>query len=488
MKFLPRSLFSRLMIVFLIGLIIAQGVGLTIMLQDRGESLSQASGVQSVRRIADTVLLFDAVNETERERLVKLLSSPSMRILITPQLPASFVGLIDQRSIESPQSQMFTSVLQRILGRDREIRLVVLERDRATQLAVNEPRRAMTYPRSEVAGAVGYGHSAQSLNRAHMRASVVAQIRLQDGNWVVFDSQLQAESASWPYRVMISLLVLLIAVVVMAFVGVRWVTRPLKQFALAATELGKNIDRPPLPEMGPAEVIQAARALNGMQARLSRYLQDRTRILAAMSHDLKTPITRMRLRAELLDDGHVREKFTRDLAELESMVSGTLDFMRGLEGTEALQPVDLNALLESLQADARELGHRVEISGVAEEPFECRPSALKRCLSNLIENAIKYGDAAHVRLMTSPDALHIVIKDEGPGVPATELERLFEPFYRLESSRNRDHGGTGLGLTIARSIAEQHGGTLILKNGVDQGLESHLILPINRSKLSRPSC
>ena len=272
-------------------------------------------------------------------------------------------------------------------------------------------------------------------------------------------------------------LVLIFAVVLLAVFGVRWVTRPLKNFALAATELGKNINRPPLAETGPFEVVQAARALNGMQARSSRYLHDRTRILAAMSHDLKTPITRMRLRAELLDDEPIRDKFTRDLTELEGMVAGTLDYMRGIETSEKVQLLDINALLESLQDDARELGQSIEIIGSSATPFPCRPQAMKRCLSNLLENAIKYGGAAQVQVLQLPGSLHLVVSDQGPGVPIEELDRLFDPFYRLDSSRNRAHGGTGLGLTIARSIAEQHGGTLALRNGAKRGLECHLDLP-----------
>jgi signal transduction histidine kinase len=302
---------------------------------------------------------------------------------------------------------------------------------------------------------------------------------LRDGQWVVFDSQLQPEVWTWPYRALLSALVLIVAVVLLAIFGVRWVTRPLKNFAAAATELGKNINRPPLAETGPLEVIQASRALNGMQTRLSRYLDDRTRILAAMSHDLKTPITRMRLRAELLDDEKIKEKFTRDLSELEAMVTGTLDFMRGIETSEAMQLLDINALLESIQEDARESDQSIQIIGHSSMPYQCRPQAMKRCLSNLLENAIKYGGSAQVQVMQLPASLHIVISDQGPGVPADKLERLFDPFYRLESSRNRDHGGTGLGLTIARSIAEQHGGTLTLKNGVKKGVECHLDLPIS---------
>lgn len=462
MKILPRSLFSRLMIIFLVGLVLAQGISLTVMLQDRGEYLSRASGIQSVRRIADTVIVFDAASESERTRLVKLLSSPMMRISITPQRPKLSTDRVSQETTDSRQTVMFSSILQRALGREREMQLVVLDRSSV------RPHR----PQSSTA--------AQGQHHSHMGVFVVAQIRLQDGNWAIFDSQLQPEATSWPYRVLISLLVLLFAVFMLAIVGVRWVTRPLKKFAEAATEIGKNIDRPPLPETGPLEVAQAARALNGMQFRLSRYLQDRTRILAAMSHDLKTPITRMRLRAELLDDEIMKEKFAKDLIELESMVSGTLDFMRGLEGTETLQRIEVMALLESLQADAQELNQRVELLGCAAEPFLCRPQALKRCLSNLIENAVKYGDNAYVDCTQSQDSLHIVISDDGPGVSSHELERLFDPFYRLESSRNRAHGGSGLGLTIARSIAEQHGGTLILKNGKDKGLECHLDLPIKR--------
>jgi len=466
------------MIVFLLGLIVAQGLSLAIMLHDRGEYLSRASGVQSVRRIADTVILLDTVNESERERLVKLLNSSSMRIWITPQPPKTPPGLVENDAANSPQSAMFASVLQRVLGRDRDIRLYILESASNASTVDADPYRGGVRPRVNAMGAGAHLHSPQTFRRAHSSASVVAQIRLEDGNWAIFDSQLQADVTTWPYRILMSVLVLLLAIVVLAVVGVRWVTRPLKRFAEAATELGKNIDRPPLPETGPVEVVKAARALNGMQSRLSRYLQDRTRILAAMSHDLKTPITRMRLRAELLDDEPIKEKFTRDLSELEAMVSGTLDFMRGLETNEPMQRVDINALLESLQADAQEVGDVVEISGEATVPYLCRPQSLKRCLSNLLENAIKYGQAAHVHVTQRPDSLHVVVSDQGLGVAPEELERLFEPFYRLESSRNRDHGGTGLGLTIARSIAEQHGGTLILKNGINRGLECHLDLPM----------
>jgi len=475
---LPQSLFSRLVLVFVLGLLVAQAVSLTIVLQDRGEFLSRTSGVQSVRRIADTVILFDTVTVQERARLVKLLSTPAMRIMVTAEPPVLPSMRAQGEGFDTPQTALFSSILQRTLGRGREIRLRVLEPNRDARTLEFEPPAGAMMGRGHTASHIGQSAPNAMRTYARLTASVVAQVRLEDGNWATFDSQLQPEAWTWPYRALLSGLILLLAVVLLAVIGVRWVTRPLKNFALAATELGKNIDRPPVPETGPQEVVQAARALNGMQARLSRYLHDRTRILAAMSHDLKTPITRMRLRAELLDEESVRDKFTRDLTELESMVSGTLDFMRGLETSEPLQPIDMNALLESIQDDAQELGQSGEVTGNVIRPYLGRPTAMKRCLSNLLENAIKYGGAAQVRVIQLPASLHIVVSDEGPGVPEHELERLFDPFYRLESSRNRDHGGTGLGLTIARGIAEQHGGSLVLKNGMKSGLECHLNLPM----------
>jgi signal transduction histidine kinase len=224
-----------------------------------------------------------------------------------------------------------------------------------------------------------------------------------------------------------------------------------------------------------------------MQARLAGYSRDRTRVLAAMSHDLKTPITRLRLRAELLEDPQLRAKFTKDLDEMESMVGATLDFLRGQESGEPARPVDVMALLESLQADLRETGGQMEIEGAAVKPYPGVPQALKRCLGNLVENAVKYGRSAHVTVDDDDARLVIRVQDYGPGLPPAELEKVFEPFYRVEGSRSRDTGGTGLGLTIARGIAEAHGGRLTLRNRVEGGLEATLELPrMTASGLATP--
>jgi signal transduction histidine kinase len=307
--------------------------------------------------------------------------------------------------------------------------------------------------------------------------SFLAQVPLRDGTLATFDSRLPAQTANWPYRLLLSLAVLLAAVVAVSLLAVRWVTRPLKTLADTAEELGKNIHRPALEERGPLEVVRAARALNTMQARLIGTISERTRVLAAMSHDLKTPITRLRLRAELLEDAGLRAKITTDLDEMQSMVGSALDFLRGVASGEPVKPVDVMALLESLQADMQEVGGEVGIEGAPLKPFPGKPQALKRCLSNLLDNAVKYGKRARVVVRDSNAQLEIRILDEGPGIPTPEIGKVFEPFYRVESSRSRETGGTGLGLSIAKGIAEDHGGRMELRNRAEGGLEARLVLP-----------
>ena len=215
-----------------------------------------------------------------------------------------------------------------------------------------------------------------------------------------------------------------------------------------------------------------------MQGRLGRFVEERTRVLAAVSHDLKTPLTRLRLRLEQVSDDAVRAKMERDLGETQSLVQGSLDFMRGMALQEKTQPLDLNALLESLRDDAEDMGHSVTITGEARSPYSGKPLALKRCLSNLVENAIRYGLQAGIEIQDSTSELTLVVRDSGPGLPEEALSQVFEPFYRLEPSRNPGTGGTGLGLSIARNIARGHGGELALQNGPDgEGLMAVLTLP-----------
>jgi signal transduction histidine kinase len=303
------------------------------------------------------------------------------------------------------------------------------------------------------------------------------QVQLRDGHWARFDTQVHPAATDLPWRLALTLAILSVAVLVLAYVAVRWVTRPLHVLADAADALGRDIHRPPLAEDGPTEIRRAAQAFNSMQQRLVRFIEDRTRIFAAMSHDLKTPITRMRLRAELLEDEEQRQRFEADLMEMEAMVTQTLEFMRGTGGTEARQEVDIDALLESLQSDQEAMGREMRVEGHAQAAYPGRVSLLRRCLSNLVDNAVLYGERATVRVEDGPGALVIRVLDEGPGIPPADLEKVFAPFYRLEQSRSRATGGTGLGLAIARNVAHMHGGEIALRNREARGLEATLTLP-----------
>ncbi len=294
---------------------------------------------------------------------------------------------------------------------------------------------------------------------------------------MTFEQVLPEEVIAWPVRLLLILLVLLVSVVVLAGLAVRTLTWPLAVLAEAADELGRDIRRPPLTETGPLEVRRAARAFNTMQERLIRYIEDRDRILAAVSHDLKTPITRLRLRTELLADAPLREKFQADVDEMQRMAQASLDFLRSGEDSEPMASVDLNALLESVQEDAEDTGHQVAITGMARQPLRCRLLALKRCLTHLVDNALRYGQRAEITVADTPARLTLIVRDDGPGIPAAELERVFEPFYRLEQSRSRDTGGRGLGLSIARNIARAHGGEVTLRNLPTGGLEAVLEFP-----------
>jgi signal transduction histidine kinase len=214
-----------------------------------------------------------------------------------------------------------------------------------------------------------------------------------------------------------------------------------------------------------------------MQARLRGMVDQRTRALSAMSHDLRTPITRLRLRSEMLEDQALREKLQADLDDMQRLADVTLDYLRGLKEAEPIHRVDVNGLVAGLVDDFADTGRAVEVSGRAEQPFEGRPLALRRALTNLLENALAYGGKATLRIEDSPVSLGLVVEDEGPGIPEADLARVVEPFERLEESRSRGTGGVGLGLSIARDIAASHGGTLRLDNRTPRGLRATLELP-----------
>ena len=266
-------------------------------------------------------------------------------------------------------------------------------------------------------------------------------------------------------------------IALIAWIAAKWLSRPIQCMARSAYELGENLDTPPIDEsVGPTEVRQASAVFNQMQLRLKKQLEERNRFLAAVSHDLRTPLTRLKLRAENVYPQQLRSNIQNDINETVAMVDATLDYLRNNQQTEATCLLDISALVNSLAEDARERGDVVTVSGNA-NPIELQPLAIRRCLNNLIENALRYGGDAHIHIAGTDDSVVITLHDSGPGIPEDKLEAVFDPFFRLESSRNRHTGGVGLGLSIVRDIARKHGGSIHLKNAQEGGLIAILSLP-----------
>lgn len=261
-----------------------------------------------------------------------------------------------------------------------------------------------------------------------------------------------------------------------AWVAARWLAKPIQRMAQAAYALGDNLNQPALDEdRGPAEVRQAAAVFNQMQVRLKMQMAERSRFLAAISHDLRTPLTRLKLRAEKIQDQRLQTSVRDDLDEMAALIDAALDYLRGTGRPEPHQQLDITSLVYSLAEDAQYRGDAVSVSGTS-APVVAQPMAMRRCLNNLIENAIRYGERAEITISETPDTVVVAISDEGPGIPEDKMESVFSPFLRLEESRNRNTGGIGLGLSIARGIAQQQGGSLTLKNGAEKGLVATLTL------------
>jgi signal transduction histidine kinase len=442
---LTDSLFARLVLIFVGGLVVTMAAVFLLQEPERDAFAFRISASGSAYRIADVMKLLNQLPPGDRPRLAEIVTARSMRTTLA--VPAPGLGGEEPGSFAAA----FRALLSESLGRDQPAAVRVAP----TQLP----------PLDSAAGEPRDGYALQ------------VTARLEDGSWVRFDFEEPRRLARWPRRVLINMGVTMLVMAALSFLAVRWITRPLHRLASAAEALGRDIDRPPLAEGGPQEVRRAAHAFNAMQERLSRYIRTRTGILAAMSHDLKTPITRLRLRAELLEQADTREKFVRDLAEMERMVQTSLDYMRGLDDREPLQPIDIPALLCAMQADAEETGHAVRILGSAAAPFYGKPLGLRRCLQNLLDNALRYADDAEIEVQEQARCLTLCVRDRGPGIPEAELERVFEPFYRLEGSRNPATGGSGLGLSIARNLAQSMGGDVALRSRPGGGLEAIVTLP-----------
>ena len=318
------------------------------------------------------------------------------------------------------------------------------------------------------------------------RYDILVSVPFPDSGWLNAQTQISAEPVTWAWASTASTAVMVIAILLIVAIAARRATRPFSAVAAKADALGRGAPEPPLAEQGPDEVRRVTVAFNRMQERLSRFVADRTRMLAAIGHDLRTPITSLKLRAELLEDDEARAKITATLEEMQQMIEATLAFVREDAVAEPSQTVDLSALIATIVDDYSDLGNNVRFAGSQRLPYRRRPTSLRRAITNLVENAIRYGERARVSLTLESGGPVIAIQDRGPGIPPERINDVFQPFVRLEVSRSRSTGGVGLGLSIARSIVLAHGGELVLSNIPTGGLRAEIRLPRADSEVDQP--
>lgn len=281
----------------------------------------------------------------------------------------------------------------------------------------------------------------------------------------------------WSTPLPLSLAIAAILVSLVGALTVRRITQPLRQLTTAAETLGRGEAVIPLRECGPDDIRRTAVAFNRMQDRLHRFVADRARMFAAIGHDLRTPLTTLRLRAELVEDTELQERMLATIDEMQAMTEATLSLSAQETNTEPTRTIDLTALVESVCDDLAELGKPVRFLGGERITYRCRPEGLRRTIRNLVENAVRYAGRAEVRLVATGANVEIVVEDDGPGIPLDKVEEVFAPFFRLETSRSRETGGIGLGLSIARAIARQHGGDIVLTPR-EPGLKAAVVLPV----------
>lgn len=424
-RFWPSSLFGRIAVILVGGFLLLQiaAIGLYWMGRPDGESFE--AGEPIARRVAAVASLYEAAPESDRHALLTAVDNPWFRVRVQPAPPQD-----------------------------------------AGRAAVDDTafvRNAI----APVLAQLGHSDAAIAVESGRDRPHVIIALPAGQGDWLHFRVAAPRRPHR-PPRWAIFWIALTGTVLVAAVWGARRTARPLERFAEAADRFGIDVAAPPLEEHGSHELRRAISAFNRMQERLRRLVEDRTMMLAAVSHDLRTMLTRLRLRADYIADDDERAKALADLDTMTAMLDESLAFARDTVTAEDRRPVDLAELLQSLCDDFADAGHAVTYSGPAHFSFIGHPVALRRLFANLIENGVRYGSVAEVGLEPGADEVVATVGDRGPGIPDTFREQVFQPFFRLEGSRSRQTGGTGLGLAVARSVARSHGGDVAL-HGRDGG-------------------
>lgn len=403
-------------------------------------------------RIATLVQVLDRVPDAERPTIISAAQAPKLHFDLR-ESPAPGVVNRDQ-----PDAQLLRRRIEDLL---------------------TVPRPVVVTDHYRVADQQG------NTNRTPVESGVVTEVALADGHWLVSYSAFNAPQVSDPvadkfskasFATWLALSILL--AVLLSALAARRLVKPLHKLASAAEQVGGSGNAQPLPLDGPREVQGTIQAFNRMQERLRRFNEDRTRMIAAISHDLRTPLMRLQLRLDVVEDADERQKMLAELETMGAMIESVLSFARDDTKHEARSLVDMSALVEGICEDASDAGEPVTFSGPRNVTISCRPTVMRRAISNLVDNAVKYGGSAAVTLVPEAGCVVILVEDNGPGIPRTAREKVFEPFYRLEMSRNSETGGVGLGLSVARSIVWEHGGDIILANREGGGLSVRVELPV----------
>ena len=448
MKAFFSSMTGRVFLTLLLGTVFSFILTQLMVEKQQYQIVQEYRDVFALDRSEQLIFSAEVVPVSARPNYLRAANRPGIRLEeITQELPVA------------AQQSPFTAALAGRIGKDYHLATIAV---RPAPCDVARLENSV------------FGHTMKMWTGVCESVNVVlrdgTRLRLQ-----VFPPPTSVLSGLSDYRMII--LLFLVSITVLAYLVARMSTRPLKQLAQAAKDLGNDINHPPLMLAGASEIRQASAAFNAMQARIRQYIFQRTQMLAAITHDLQTPLTRMRLRLEKVADPELQQRLVGDLSAMQEMVREGLDLARSMDTAESMQALDLDSLLGSVCCDATDAGQQVEVKGHTGRALMGRPMALRRCLVNLIDNAVKYGQQAIVTVESVSGAARIRIRDNGPGIAPSELTRVFEPFYRVETSRSRESGGTGLGLTIARNIAEQHGGSIALANHPEGGLEVTMVLP-----------
>jgi signal transduction histidine kinase len=426
----PRTLFARLALILCVGLVLAQTLSFWLTLTERDQATTNVMMGYIEREAASSVALLDHLPPAERAQWLPRLARRSYEFILGPGITGT-----------PPDARLSKMVAKSIAdGIGTEYALTV----------------------NAVPG-----------DKERMQV----HLKLTDGTPLTIDMRPMSGVPLSPWLPLV-LALQLIVLAACCWLAVRLATRPLHALAVAADTLGPDLKAARLPEDGPSEVARASKAFNAMQDRIATYMTERMQILAAISHDLQTPITRMRLRVDVMDESAQHAKLQQDLQEMETLVKEGVAYARTLHGAaEAPIRIDPDALLDSLVCDYVDAGKEVSLHGAVGTALVTRPQALKRILGNLVDNALKFGGAAELEVSAQADgAVTIAVLDRGPGIPAESLEAVFEPFVRLEASRNRNTGGTGLGLAIARQLTLAMDARLSLHNRTGGGLEARLTL------------